>query len=197
MSFIGSPSSRGGTPGGRMGSRGSSRSTASSLSLQIAALADTRRGLELHASAEALDSAPRDPRFHNPVAEARWDNTSPICGRYVPEFGVKKKYNSIGQLEEHVRRPASSGILPPAGGARGGPRVTVRSCQALCGASSCTPPWVVRDLLYSHVWRALRAVLTPLPRLAASLVVQLDRLESAALRAPAARRVRTSGVAPS
>mmetsp|Transcript_3745 Transcript_3745/g.11084 ORF Transcript_3745/g.11084 Transcript_3745/m.11084 type:complete len:200 (+) Transcript_3745:25-624(+) len=124
---LGTPNSRTRSPGGfdrTLGSRGSSRGSTTSLSLQIAALADTRRGLELHASAEALDAAPRDPRFHDPASEARWDNTSPLWGRYIPEFGVKKNYNCMGQSEEHVRRPTSIGILPPAGGARGGPRVT-------------------------------------------------------------------------
>ena len=55
----------------------------------------------------SLNLPPRDPRFWIPEREAGWDNSSPPFTRYIPEFGVPKRYGSIGQVEEHVRRPTS------------------------------------------------------------------------------------------
>ncbi|KAL1500415.1 hypothetical protein AB1Y20_013072 [Prymnesium parvum] len=111
----------------RTASRASSRLSASSLSLQVASLGDNRRGQELHASVEALHAVPRDPRFYDPQSEAMWDNTSPVWGRYIPEFGVKRRYSYVGQLEDHVRRPPSVGILAPRGIPRVSPLISYNS----------------------------------------------------------------------
>ena len=58
-----------------------------------------RDGLESRASAEALDEVPRDPRFvsyKSVMAEHKWDNSSPLSERFIPEYRARTPW--IGQV---------------------------------------------------------------------------------------------------
>ena len=59
------------------------------------------------AALHALNRAPRDPRFWQPLRELRWVSSTSASGRFIPEHGVHSAFGCIGQVEEHVRRPTS------------------------------------------------------------------------------------------
>jgi hypothetical protein len=87
---------------------------------------DTEARLQLRiATANALDRAPRDPRFWQPQREAMWLNDCAAHDNYIPTYGVSEDAGRLGQSEEWVRRPTVGAHL--GNGKRGEGYVALRS----------------------------------------------------------------------
>ena len=61
------------------------------------------------AAANAMNLAPRDPRYYEPKKEAQWDNSSTVYDRYIPQYHIVggNDLNCLGEIEPHIRRPTS------------------------------------------------------------------------------------------
>jgi hypothetical protein len=59
----------------------------------------------------SFDGGPRDPRWVSQSMhqrEAAWDNSRPLWGDFIPEFGsVSRPHASVGQADEFVKRPVT------------------------------------------------------------------------------------------
>ena len=74
----------------------------------------SRLNLTARLTAKQLyDGGPRDRRWSNRRArqlEAGWDNSRPIWGNYIPEYGSASRiHGSVGQVEEFIKRPITVG----------------------------------------------------------------------------------------